>query len=80
MHMLMVHYISNVINVYKRNFDVFYCKKVEIRPQTYVNFLKAFQSMTLYGTWYKQLFSALVDAVLLWSSRPGLPSQSYSSC
>ena len=48
--MLMVHYISNVINVYKRNFDVFYCKKVEIRPQTYVNFLKAFQSMTLYGT------------------------------
>ena len=51
MHMLLVNYISNVIDVYKRNFDVYYCKKVEIGPQTYVNFLKAFQSMTLYGTY-----------------------------
>ena len=48
--MLLVKYISNVTDFYKRNFDVYYCKKVEIRPQTYVNFIKAFQSMTLYGT------------------------------
>ena len=47
--MLLVNYISNMIDVYIRNFDVYYSKKVEIGPQTYVNFFKAFQCITLYG-------------------------------
>ena len=40
MRMLMGNYISNVINAYKRHFDVYYRKYGEIRPQNYVNFLR----------------------------------------
>ena len=50
MHMLLVNYIPNVIYVHKRNFYVYYRKNEEICPQSHVNFLKAFQSMTFYGT------------------------------
>ena len=52
MHMLLVNYIPNVIYVHKRNFYVYYRKNEEICPQSHVNFLKAFQSMTFYGTFY----------------------------
>ena len=50
--MLLVNYIPNVIYVHKRNFYVYYRKNEEICPQSHVNFLKAFQSMTFYGTIY----------------------------
>ena len=60
MHMLLLNYIPNVIYVHKRNFYVYYRKNEEICPQSHVNFLKAFQSMTFYGTLSAKKNPALV--------------------
>ena len=38
MHMLLVNYDPNVIDVYKIQFDDHYRKIEEIRPQTHINF------------------------------------------